>query len=142
MLRFSDSAASAMPGLWYASAGMGIAVKTTMAGALGFAVLVPVSPVTAQDAEQVAMVRVRLTTEPTLALGCARIGMVSDDSVKDLRRKILRVGGNTGVLSFRADDLSRIDAEVYQCPPARDPNVPIPPPPPGIPPPPPSGPVR
>ncbi len=107
--------------------------------------LVSVSYAWADDAERMAMVRVRLSTEAATAKGCIRVGRVNDDSVKDLRRKIVRAGGDTGVLSFGIDDMSTMYAEVFRCastratPPA--PNVPpnIPPPPPGPPPPPPPG---
>lgn len=97
----------------------------------------------AQDIEKIAMARVHLTTEPRLTQGCARIGSVRDDSVKDLRRKIVRLGGNTGLLSFGGtEDLSVVYAEVFRCaePPAAAPGTAparIPPPPPGPPPPPP-----
>jgi hypothetical protein len=105
---------------------------------IGLFVIVAVSPAGAQDGERIAMTQVHLTTEAHLVAGCTRIGSVSDDSVKDLRRKIVRAGGNTGVLSFRSDDLSMIYAEVFRCGArgGRSPN--IPPPPPGPPPPPPS----
>ena len=91
----------------------------------------------AQDPERFAMSQVRLSTDPGIANGCARMARVSDDSLKDLRRKIVRSGGNTAVISFAADDLSTILADVYRCQPTarRPPNVP--PPPPGNPPPPP-----
>ena len=108
---------------------------------VGVFLIVSVSSAAAQDPERIIMGQVRLTTEGRLATGCARIGSVSDDSLKDLRRKIVRAGGNMGVLSFRTDDLSLIQADVYRCSPtATPPN--IPPPPPGPPPPPPPGPSR
>jgi hypothetical protein len=100
----------------------------------------------ADDSEHWAMAHLRLTTDPAVAQGCARVGAVSDDSLKDLRRKIVRAGGNIGLLSFRADNLSAIHAEVFRCPAPRaapataPPNVPQPPP--GPPPPPPPGPTR
>ena len=91
----------------------------------------------ADDPERAAMARVRLTTEAAVTRGCVRVGSVNDDSVKDLRRKILKAGGNTGLLSFSARDLETIHAEVFRCqgpsPVPRD----VPPPPPGPPPPPP-----
>jgi len=89
-------------------------------------VVASVSGARAQDMERFAMSQVRLSTDPAIATGCARMTRVSDDSVKDLRRKIVRSGGNTAVLSFAADDLSLILADVYRCqPPARrPPNVP------------------
>ena len=87
----------------------------------------------ADEGERIAMARVRLTTEAqTIPPFCVFLGTVSDDSVKDLRRKIVRVGGDTGLLSFASDDLSIIFAKVYRCPAA----PPLPPPPP---PPPPTG---
>lgn len=100
-----------------------------------------------EELERMAMTRVRLTTDAAVASGCARIGQVNDDSVKDLRRKIVRAGGNTAVLSFGIGDLSQIYAEVFLCdkfPTAPAISLPpgIPPPPPGLPPPPPPGPSR
>lgn len=83
---------------------------------------------------------VKLTTEPGLAAACTRLGSVSDDSLKDLRRKIVRSGGNMGVLSFRTDDLSMVQADVFRCASATIAPSDIPPPPPGPPPPPPPGP--
>jgi hypothetical protein len=98
-----------------------------------------VSTARAEDVETFAMSHVRLSTDSAIAAGCARMARISDDSLKDLRRKVVRAGGNTAVLSFTADDLSMILADVYRCtpPPAarRQPNVP--PPPAGAPPPPP-----
>ena len=91
----------------------------------------------AQDAERLAMATVRLSTEPGISRGCTRIGFASDDSLKDLRRKIVRTGGDTAVLSFRPDDLSRIQAEIYRCAAAGSPGGPPAPPPPPPPPPPP-----
>ena len=103
-------------------------------------------PAAAQDAEKIAMARVRLTTEPGLTQGCSRIGPVRDDSVKDLRRKIVKMGGNTAVLTFGGtEDLSVVYAEVFRCgdPPAAAPGtaparVPLPPSGPPPPPPPPA----
>jgi hypothetical protein len=102
---------------------------------------IPVSAAWAEHAEEVALARVRLTTEPALTTGCTRLGLVSDESVKDLRRKIVKAGGNTGVLAFGVDDLSTIHAEVFRCP-STDARLSIPPPPAGTPPPPPPGPSR
>jgi hypothetical protein len=97
-----------------------------------------VSRAGAEDLEHFAMSHVRLSTDPAIASGCGRVAHVTDDSLRDLRRKVVRSGGNTAVLSFSTDDLSMILADVYRCtPPAarRPPNVP--PPPAGAPPPPP-----
>ncbi|HWO06419.1 MAG TPA: hypothetical protein VNQ54_16580 [Methylomirabilota bacterium] len=117
-----------------------------------------VSGADAQDLEKLAMARVRLTTDAALTHGCGRVGSVHDDSVKDLRRKIVKMGGNTGLLSFGgSEDLSTVFAEVFRCvgPPASAPGSaparipappagppPAPPPPPAAPGPPPPPPTR
>jgi hypothetical protein len=93
------------------------------------------------DDERYAMTRLRLTTESARTKGCTLLGSVSDDSVKDLRRKILRMGGDTALLTFGIEDLSKMYAQVFRCP-ASAPAAPAapappPPPPPGTPPPPP-----
>jgi hypothetical protein len=100
---------------------------------LGLALVVvggrPPAGVWAYDWEDIAVARVFLTTEAgTLAPWCRLLGAVSDDSVKDLRKKILRSGGNVGLLSFTSDDLSIIYAKVYRC---AQSSAPPPPPPPG-----------
>lgn len=118
----------------------------TRAACLGTLLLVSVAD--ANDGERMAMARLHLSTEPATATGCARLGRVSDDSIKDLRRKILRAGGDTGILSFGVEDMSVIYAQVFRCgtrpapPPASSAPPGVPPPPPGTPPPPPPGPVR
>jgi len=93
------------------------------------------STASAQD-ERAVLARVRLTTDPRVPVGCTRVGLVRDDSIKDLRRKVIKAGGDTALLSFPADDLERIDAQVFRCPAHATPSQ-IPPPPPGAPPPPP-----
>jgi hypothetical protein len=92
----------------------------------------------AQDPERIAMGHVALTTDVSLVRGCALVGRVKDDEVKDLRRKIVRLGGDTAVVAFGFDD---IHADVYRCPTPRAgaSPTPIPPPPAGTPPPPPPG---
>jgi hypothetical protein len=92
------------------------AMKTTIiwTGALLFT---SVSVATAEDGEHLAMGRVRLSTEAAAAKGCTRVGTVSDDRVKDLRKKIVREGGDTAILTFSTDNMSMILAEVYRCPP-------------------------
>src|SRR5262249_39646759 len=95
----------------------------------------------ADDAERMAMAQVRLSTDAAMANGCVRVGQVTDDSIKDLRRKIVKAGGDTAILWFGVDE---IHAQVFRCksavatPPA-PPVAPSIPPPPGIPPPPPPG---
>ncbi len=115
-------------------------MKTTM-GWIGALLVASASSAAADDAEHLAMARVRLTTEPSVARGCTRVGQVSDDSVKDLRRKIVRSGGDTGVLSFSTDDLSNILAQVYRCPPPSS-TAPRTTPPTAVPPPPPPPPAK
>lgn len=125
-----------------------IVIRRTAAVALALAV--SAAPAVADDAETLAMRRVRLTTDPTAVKGCARLGGVSDDSVKDLRKKIVRAGGDTAVLTFGVTDMELIHAEVFRCPSPPSPPAPgpaplppgIPPPPAGTPPPPPPGPSR
>jgi hypothetical protein len=106
------------------------------------AVLGPVASARADDAERYAMSRLRLTTEAARTRGCTLLGAVSDDSIKDLRRKVLRMGGDTALLTFGIEDLEKIYAQVFRCPPPAaappaKPAPPPPPPPPGTPPPPP-----
>jgi len=73
-------------------------------------------PAAAQDPERLAMARLRLTTDPALTRGCTRMGAMNDDSVKDLRRKTVRAGGDTALVIFGVEDMSRIYAEVFRCP--------------------------
>lgn len=80
-----------------------------------------ICPPAAEDNERLAMARVRLSTEPAVAKGCTKVGKVSDDNVRDLRKKIVRDGGDTAILTFGTDNMSMIHAEVYKCPPARSP---------------------
>src|SRR5258708_15198801 len=117
-----------------------MAMKTRAAMGLAGVLLTMSAPIVsgarAQDLEKLAMARVRLTTDAGLTHGCGRIGSVHDDSVKDLRRKIVKMGGNTGLLSFGGPEgLSTAPAEVLRRarPPARTPRtgparVPAPPP--------------
>jgi hypothetical protein len=119
---------------------------TRVAGTLLMMTATLAGPAAAQDAEKIAMARVRLTTEPGLTQGCSRIGPARDDSVKDLRRKIVKMGGNTALIAFGGtEDLSVVFAEVFRCtdPPAAAPGtaparIPLPPSGPPPPPPPPA----
>ena len=107
---------------------------------LSLAIVACASGAWADDGERIAMVNVRLSTERAAAKGCTPITKVSDDSIKDIRRKIVRAGGNLAVLSFGVEELSTIYADVYRCDavaPAAGAPPRIPPPPPGPPPPPP-----
>lgn len=91
-----------------------------------------VQPAAAQDPERLAMAGLRISTDAGVARSCTRIGYVTDENFKDLRRKAVRLGGDTVVLSFRSDDLTVIQAEVFRCPSARVPPPPPPPPPPPV----------
>jgi hypothetical protein len=110
-------------------------------------VLLGASAAAAQPPERLAMAGVRLVTDPKVPLGCTTLGTVDDTSVKDLRKKIVRMGGDTALVSFPAADLERINAVVFKCPPPALATPPPPPPPPaksavdGLPniPPPPAG---
>jgi hypothetical protein len=104
-------------------------------------VLLTASVASAQDATRMAMARVRLTTDPKLPIGCTTLGTVDDTSVKDLRRKVVRLGGDTALLSFPPNDLERMNAIVFRCPASSlAPAAARPPAPPaGPPPPPPNG---
>jgi hypothetical protein len=107
-----------------------------MRGRLGCALVMLLawtSAADAQDAERLAMARVRLTTEPAVPLGCTQVGQVSDDSIKDLRRKIVRLGGDTALLTFGIEDMSVVYARVFRCPPPAASSPPPPPLPPGAP---------
>ena len=98
--------------------------------------LASASPAAGRE-ERAAMARVRLTTDPAVPVGCTRLGAVRDDSVEDLRRKVVKAGGDTALLSFPVEDMDRIHAQVFRCPPVTGRPPHIPPPPPGPPPPPP-----
>jgi len=118
----------------------GLLVVALVSGAL------PVTPGAETAQERAALARVRLTTEAGLADGCTRLGAVRDDSIADLRRKVVKLGGNTAVLSFGgSENLAVIFGDVFRCgdpgspattapgtAPARLP-LPAPPPPPGPP---------
>jgi hypothetical protein len=119
-------------------------------------VMAVASGAAAQDSERAAMAQIRFTTEPAAASGCSHINSAKDNSLRDLRRKIVRAGGNMAVLSFHVDDLSTMFAEIYRCggfgpgsgapgsgmPGATAPPPPVMPPAPPPPPPPPSPPMR
>ena len=103
-------------------------------------VLALVSGAGAQDAERAAMAQIRFSTEQAAARGCSHVASAKDNSVRDLRRKIVRAGGNLAVISFHVDDLSNIFAEIFRCggpataPGGLPPGATAPPPPVGAPP--------
>src|SRR6478672_5447590 len=105
--------------------------RVTAIGLAGVLMALGAPPATRADAQD---------TE-RIAMACGRIGSAHDDSVKDLRRKIVKMGGNTALITFGgSEDLSMVYAEVFRCagPPAAAPGaapVGIPAPPPGPPPP-------
>jgi hypothetical protein len=77
--------------------------------------LLPPQAFGASSAEKAAMFAVRLTTESGVLAGCERVGRVRDSSMEDLRKKIIRSGGNSGHITFDSDNLERIHADVYRC---------------------------
>jgi len=92
-------------------------IRYVRAGGVAVVLLASVAYVAAEDIERLAMSRVRLTTEALAVKACTRVGWVNDDSAKDLRRKIIRSGGDTGLITFGiGDDMSQIYAQVYRCP--------------------------
>jgi len=106
---------------------------------LAVSIVALAAPARAQEPERTSLGRVAFTTDAGLVKGCTLLGRVKDDEVKDLRRKIVRLGGDTAVVAFGYDE---IHADVYRCPPPKTPPPPplpadIPPPPAGTPPPPP-----
>lgn len=113
------------------------------AAALAMGLLLASTAPVLADHERAELAGVRLTTDPRVPVGCTRIGIVRDDSIKDLRRKVVKMGGNTALIAFGGtEDLSVVFAEVFRCadPPAVAPGTAparVPPPPPGPPPPPP-----
>ena len=80
------------------------------------------------DAVDIAMGQLQLTTDRSVTRGCTRVTSVRDDSLKDLRRKIVRAGGDTALLTFSAAELSYISAEVYKCAGVQAQSAPPPPP--------------
>jgi len=90
-----------------------VVIRYVRAGGVAVVLLASVAYVAAEDIERLAMSRVRLTTEASAVKACTRVGWVNDDSAKDLRRKIIRSGGDTGLITFGiGDDMSQIYAQV------------------------------
>lgn len=79
-------------------------------------VLAAHAPAFGDAAEKAAILGLRLTTEPDRLTDCQTIGRVSDDEIEDLRKKIVRSGGNAALITFDQHDLDKVHAEVYRCP--------------------------
>jgi hypothetical protein len=79
-------------------------------------VLVAHGPAFGDAAEKAAILGLRLTTESDRLTDCQTIGRVSDDEIEDLRKKIVRSGGNAALITFDQYDLDKVHAEVYRCP--------------------------
>jgi len=77
----------------------------------------------ANDADDLARARVQLTTDAGLAAQCVPLGTIGDDSVKDLRKKVVRIGGDTAVMYVGIDYIS---ARVFRCGDVRAPSPPPP----------------
>jgi hypothetical protein len=73
------------------------------------------SSVWGQPIDRQTLLRVRLATDASQVASCQRLGLVSDTSPEDLRKKILRGGGDTGLVTFDAMDPDKMNAEVYRC---------------------------
>lgn len=71
--------------------------------------------VSAEVSERPLMQRVLLTTDARQITACERLGAASDTSLGDLRKKIVRRGGDAGLLTFDPDDLDKVHADVYRC---------------------------
>jgi hypothetical protein len=68
----------------------------------------------ADNVEKAMRARVVLTTDPKAVESCALVGTVSDDSLSDLRKKTVRAGADTGLLSFTSGD--EVVARIFRCP--------------------------
>jgi hypothetical protein len=90
-------------------------LSSSVAGAFVLIVLLAGPAFGQSAAEKAAMFAVRLTTEASVLADCERTGRVSDDSIEDLRKKIVRTGGNAALLMFDTDDLEKVHAEVHRC---------------------------
>src|SRR5262249_43524982 len=88
-----------------------------ISGAVLLLVAAGFSQAGAEDVEHFAMSHVRLSTDPRIASGCARVSRVTDDSLRDLRRKGGRSGGHTPGLSVSTHDLGVVLPGVHRGPP-------------------------
>jgi hypothetical protein len=68
-----------------------------------------------QPIDRQTLLRVLLATDVRQVASCQRLGIVSDTSPEDLRKKILRMGGDAGFVTFDLADPDRMNAEVYRC---------------------------
>jgi hypothetical protein len=83
---------------------------------LAIVVLVASTPsVWGQAFDRQTLLRVLLATDARQVATCQRLGLVSDTSPEDLRKKILRGGGDAGLVTFDAMDPDKMNAEVYRC---------------------------
>ncbi len=89
------------------------AVREKMAAVGLLVALFILLPASVRAGEEIAIPGVRLTTEASAVQSCTFVGTVVDDSVNDLRKKIIRAGGNSGLLSF-GDNM--LVARVFRCP--------------------------
>jgi hypothetical protein len=69
-----------------------------------------------QPIDRQTLLRVLLATDARQVAACQLIGIVSDTSPEDLRKKILRMGGDAGLVAFDGADPDRMNAQVYRCP--------------------------
>ncbi len=78
-------------------------------------VLVTAPAAWGQPFDRQTLLRVLLATDARQVAACQRLGIVSDTSPEDLRKKILRMGGDAGLVAFDLADPDKMNAEVYRC---------------------------
>ena len=77
--------------------------------------LATTSGASGQRFDRQTLLRVQLATEARQVATCQRLTIVSDTSPEDLRKKILRSGGDTGLVTFDPADPDKMTAVVYRC---------------------------
>lgn len=106
------AAVASVPG---SGASAAVTTPATVPPPLPVAPASPASPPGFTSVQQYPAYSVHLTTERDVVANCGSpMGMVNDDELRDLWKKIIRRGGNTAVLSFDVEG-NRIYAEVFRC---------------------------
>src|SRR5262245_12624880 len=57
-----------------------------------------------RDEEKVRATRVRIVTNPEIVKGCQALGSATDDDIPDLQRKVLRLGGDVGLVTLQSGE--------------------------------------
>jgi hypothetical protein len=60
----------------------------------------------ARDEEKARAARVRIVANPETVNGCQPLGSVTDDDIPDLQRKVLRMGGDIGLVTVQSQGSS------------------------------------